>query len=81
MPYAVCWVTVRWFSVSLILAATLAACASPEGRDRAAEHDSNLRASWDAWYQRQAAMDCVAEPYDEEAIEAVLRAFRGDSKQ
>ena len=43
--------------------------------------DRDLQARWDAWYKRQAAMDCVSIPYDEAAINAVRRVHSGDRSQ
>ncbi len=45
------------------------------------EHDRTLQDKQDAWYQTQYVQDCPPPPYDQNAIDAVLRALNRDSKQ
>jgi hypothetical protein len=74
-------------ALPVLLALPLVACLEERPRKgsaaapAAAKRDVARAKRHDDWYQRQAKMDCVPGPYDEAAMAAVLRAFRGDKKQ
>jgi len=81
----------RWTSAFFPVAVALTvSCGSGEGspdrntavleRERTPQPKSDARYG-DAWYGRQVKQDCVAGPYNEEAIEAVRRAHQGDDRQ
>jgi hypothetical protein len=73
----------RWKKTFLVIlaAASVASCGPEERSLERSDRDSSLQQEWDAWHQRQVQQDCVAGPYDEEAMQAVRRAHQGDDRQ
>ena len=63
-------------TLKILASATVAAVQSDA--QTTTDHDRQLQQKRDAWYQRQAQQDCPLGPYDQSALEAVRRAFRGE---
>lgn len=54
--------------------------AGPGNHASGSDHDRELQEKRTAWYQQQVRQDCPPGPYDQGAIEAVLRAHQGEGQ-